>query len=78
MRGALAAEQVKSVPNPRIEAEEHYYNAKHTGLLELGLQPHFLSDNLISSLLGYALEVRTLDRCSSLVEDSIHGKVLEK
>ena len=49
---------MKSVPNPRVEAEEHYYNAKHTGLMELGLQPHLLSDNLIDSLLRFALQAR--------------------
>ena len=57
-RVARPAAQVKSVPNPRVEAEEHYYNAKHTGLMELGLQPHLLSDNLIDSLLRFALQAR--------------------
>ncbi|CAI5460209.1 unnamed protein product [Closterium sp. Yama58-4] len=49
--------EVKSinVPNPRVEAEEHYYNAKRTKLLELGLQPHFLSDALLDSLLNFAV-----------------------
>lgn len=49
--------QVQSVPNPRVEAEEHYYNAKHTALVDLGLQPHYLSDGLIDSLLSFAIEV---------------------
>ena len=49
--------QVQSVPNPRVEAEEHYYNAKRTKLVDLGLEPHLLSDNLIDSLLNFALEV---------------------
>lgn len=49
--------QVKSVPNPRVEKEEHYYNAKHTKLAELGLEPHLLGDNIIDSLLHFALEV---------------------
>jgi UDP-sulfoquinovose synthase len=53
----LAAVQVQSVPNPRVEAEEHYYNAKRTKLVDLGLEPHFLSDGLIDSLLSFALEV---------------------
>ncbi|KAH7373992.1 hypothetical protein KP509_17G082800 [Ceratopteris richardii] len=44
-----------SVPNPRVEAEEHYYNAKHTKLVELGLQPHLLSDALLDSLLNFAI-----------------------
>lgn len=49
--------QVESVPNPRVEAEEHYYNAKHTHLMDLGLQPHFLGDNIIDSLLNFAVKV---------------------
>ena len=49
--------QVQSVPNPRVEAEEHYYNAKRTKLVDLGLEPHLLSDNLVDSLLNFAIEV---------------------
>lgn len=44
-----------NVPNPRVEAEEHYYNAKHTKLAELGLKPHLLSDALLDSLLNFAI-----------------------
>ncbi|KAL9687312.1 hypothetical protein QQ045_031712 [Rhodiola kirilowii] len=47
-----------SVPNPRVEAEEHYYNAKHTKLIELGLQPHLLSDSLLDSLLNFAVQFK--------------------
>ena len=36
---------------PRVELEEHYYNAKHTKLVDLGLKPHNLSDVLIDSVL---------------------------
>ncbi len=36
--------------NPRVEAEEHYYNAKHSALLDLGLKPHYLSETLIESM----------------------------
>lgn len=35
--------QVANVPNPRVELEEHYYNAKNTKLLALGLKPHLLA-----------------------------------
>jgi UDP-sulfoquinovose synthase len=42
---------VDRIPDPRIEAEEHYYNATHTKLLELGLQPHLLTDNVIAGLI---------------------------
>ena len=48
------------MPNPRVEKEEHYYNAKRTKLVDLGLEPHMLGDNLIDSLLNYALDVRLM------------------
>lgn len=41
---------VDHLDNPRIEREEHYYNATHTKLLDLGLVPHLLSDTLIESM----------------------------
>ncbi|KAI3691301.1 hypothetical protein L2E82_49608 [Cichorium intybus] len=47
-----------SVTNPRVEAEEHYYNAKHTKLIELGLEPHLLSDSLLDSLLNVAVQFK--------------------
>jgi UDP-sulfoquinovose synthase len=40
--------------NPRVELEQHYFNAKNTNLLSLGLQPHYLSDSLLDSLLNFA------------------------
>jgi UDP-sulfoquinovose synthase len=43
---------IEHVPNPRREKEEHYYNAKHQHLLDLGLEPHGLSDTLIDSVIG--------------------------
>ena len=49
---------IAPVDNPRVEAEEHYYNAKHTALLDLGLEPHYLSDSLLDSLVNIALEHR--------------------
>jgi UDP-sulfoquinovose synthase len=41
---------IHNLPNPRVEREAHYYNAAHTKLLDLGLQPHYLSDTLIESM----------------------------
>jgi len=43
--------QIGSVENPRKEAEEHYYNPVHQGLLELGLQPHYLTDDVLAEML---------------------------
>ena len=42
---------VERLENPRVELEEHYYNPAHTKLLELGLEPHLLSDVLVNSVL---------------------------
>lgn len=50
--------EVKHFENPRIEKEEHYFNAKNTNLLDLGLQPHYLSDSLLDSLLNFALKYK--------------------
>ena len=52
--------EVKSIENPRKEAEEHYYNPKHSGLLELGLEPHYMTDGVISEMLEQV--VRHKDR----------------
>jgi UDP-sulfoquinovose synthase len=42
---------VDRITDPRIEAEEHYYNAAHTKLLELGLEPHLLTDDVVEGLI---------------------------
>ncbi|UCD79055.1 MAG: NAD-dependent epimerase/dehydratase family protein [Desulfobacterales bacterium] len=47
--------EISPVENPRKEAEEHYYNPAHTGLLELGLEPHFLTDEVIADLIEFIL-----------------------
>ncbi|EGW41433.1 NAD-dependent epimerase/dehydratase family protein [Desulfosporosinus sp. OT] len=43
--------RINHIENPRKEAEEHYYNPKHTGLLELGLEPNFLTNESIHKML---------------------------
>jgi len=50
--------EIKHLDNPRVELEEHYFNAKNTNLLDLGLQPHYLSDSLIDSLLNFAIKYK--------------------
>jgi UDP-sulfoquinovose synthase len=62
--GKLGIEvQIDHLPDPRVEAEEHYYNAKHSKLTELGLEPHLLSESLLDSLLNIAIRYR--DRIDS-------------
>jgi UDP-sulfoquinovose synthase len=48
--------EIANYPNPRVELEEHYFNAKNTKLLDLGLEPHLLSDALLDSLLNFAIK----------------------
>ncbi|MGA9904372.1 MAG: hypothetical protein ACLPN2_17310, partial [Terriglobales bacterium] len=50
--------EVDHLADPRVEAEEHYYNARHSKLIELGLQPHLLSDSLLDSLMNVAMKYR--------------------
>jgi UDP-sulfoquinovose synthase len=50
--------EIDHIPDPRVEAEEHYYNAKHSKLVDLGLEPHLLSDALLDSLMNIALQYR--------------------
>src|SRR5579863_1610589 len=50
--------EIDHIPDPRVEAEQHYYNAKHSRLLDLGLQPHFLSYSLLDSLMNIAVKYR--------------------
>ena len=63
--------RVREYPNPRVEAEHHYYNAIHTRLLDLGLQPHRLDDELVDSVLG--LIARYADR---VIDREIEPKTL--
>jgi UDP-sulfoquinovose synthase len=49
---------IDHVPDPRVELESHYYNAKHSRLVDLGLKPHNLSDSLLDSLMNIAIEYR--------------------
>ena len=58
--------QIKSLPNPRKEAENHYYNPAHTGLLDLGLKPHYLADDVLAQLMETVLRYRDNVKESSI------------
>jgi UDP-sulfoquinovose synthase len=51
---------IEHVENPRVEAEEHYYNAVHSGLVELGLKPHLLNETLIDDLFKVAEQHKSI------------------
>ena len=42
--------EIKSIENPRKELEEHYYNPTYTGLIGLGLKPHYLTDEVVADM----------------------------
>ena len=45
------AAEIAHIENPRVEAEEHYYNAKHQALRSLGLAPHLLDENTLGGMI---------------------------
>ena len=47
--------EIQHYENPRVEKEEHYYNAVHTKLLDLGLEPTLLGEELVESMI-HAIE----------------------
>ncbi|MDY6831429.1 MAG: NAD-dependent epimerase/dehydratase family protein [Thermodesulfobacteriota bacterium] len=41
--------KVQNLENPRKEAEEHYYNPAYQGLVDIGVKPHYLTDEVLAS-----------------------------
>ncbi len=58
--------EVKNLPNPRKEMEEHYYNPVHTGLLDLGLKPTKLTDDVMDEMMNITLRYK-----DSIVDERI-------
>lgn len=68
--------QIDTIANPRVEAEEHYYNAVHTKLLDLGLEPHLLDDAEIERMIAVTLEHQ--DRIDHrLIAPTVNWRVAE-
>jgi len=42
--------KIESIPNPRKEAEEHYYNPTYQGLQKIGVKPHLLTEVVMNRL----------------------------
>ncbi|MBW1848754.1 MAG: NAD-dependent dehydratase, partial [Deltaproteobacteria bacterium] len=55
---------------PRIEAEEHYYNPKHTALIDLGLKPNYLTDEAIAQMIEFTLKYK-----NNIVLKQIHQNI---
>ncbi len=44
----------QTVPNPRVESAQHYYNPKNSALLALGLAPRLLTEDVLQGMLAWA------------------------
>ncbi len=42
--------RIDHLENPRKEAEEHYYNPTYQGLIEIGVEPHYLTDEVLAGM----------------------------
>lgn len=42
--------KIKQLENPRKEAEDHYYNPTYQGLLDVGVVPHYLTEEVMVSM----------------------------
>jgi UDP-sulfoquinovose synthase len=62
--------EIKSIENPRKELEDHYYNARHSGLLELGLKPNYLTDEVLATMLEIVIKYK-----SSIAQERIMPRV---
>ena len=62
--------EIAHYENPRVEKEEHYYNAKHTALLDLGLKPHYLSDELVESVINRIVQYK-----ARIIDDAIVPRI---
>jgi UDP-sulfoquinovose synthase len=58
--------KIKHIENPRIEAEAHYYNPKHTGLLDLGLEPHYLSERVLIKMMEFVIKLKSQIRVDQI------------
>lgn len=61
---------IESIPNPRIEKEEHFYEVEHTRLTEYGLKPTLLTVDLICETMEFLSKYK-----ENIIEDQILPKV---
>lgn len=62
--------KIDHLDNPRVEMEKHFYNAKHSELKKLGLEPHFLTDEVVRDMI-----VRVQKYADHVDKDSLVPKV---
>jgi UDP-sulfoquinovose synthase len=50
--------EIQHIENPRKELEDHYYNPAHRGLIEMGLEPHPMTDDVVAAMLERVAALR--------------------
>jgi UDP-sulfoquinovose synthase len=50
---ALFGTDIRRMKNPRVEADEHYYNPTNSNLKKLGLKEHFLTDEVLKEMYDF-------------------------
>jgi len=50
--------EIQHIKNPRLEAETHYYKPANTGLIQLGLEPHFLTREVLAAMMQFVLNYK--------------------
>jgi UDP-sulfoquinovose synthase len=59
---------IQQLENPRKEAEEHYYNPSYQGLQEIGVKPHYLTEEVMAGMFD----------CVNRYKDTIRRDVIFK
>ncbi|MGI9272585.1 MAG: NAD-dependent epimerase/dehydratase family protein [Woeseiaceae bacterium] len=62
--------KIDQIENPRKELEEHYYNPAHSGLTELGLKPHIMTEQVLVEMLEKILPYK-----DAIDNSKIHPRV---
>lgn len=62
--------EIQHLENPRVEKEDHYYHVVNSGLLQLGLQPHRLSKELVDTILHMIIRFRSRIR-SDIIQPTV-------
>ena len=61
--------KIEHIENPRTEAEEHYYNPAHTGLLDLGLTPHYLSEEVLLDMIEFVMRHKSSIQTDQMLQN---------
>jgi UDP-sulfoquinovose synthase len=60
--------QINHIKNPRVELEEHYYNPKYQGLIELGVKPNYLTKQSMKQMFSIVERYKNNINKSSIIQ----------